>query len=267
MPYRKPELRQSQGISRCTRCSPSSPRDRPEARPPKAQPQAAVRNDCSTRSSTEPQGSQGFVIISEARPWTMAHSCIPVDSGVGFGRENAGLDALVDRLEHQAEAPVAEEDLVHALRRPDDHKRHPVVLGLGPREAYVGPAQGDEALERVLRLGVGRLQRHREGLENVGTNGVEEVVLVLEVQVDRRGGDAHALRNGPDRDGVLVARLGQQFPGCGQDLAPQGLSLAAPGLCRRELELWDTDIEHGPRSGCGRRANVVPTNWPCRLGA
>ena len=70
-------------------------------------------------------------------------------------------------------------------------------------------------------------QRDPERLEDLGADGVQQVVLVLEMEVNRRGGNPDPFGDCPHRYGILAPGLGQQVSRRGEDLPAERLALAS----------------------------------------
>ena len=109
------------------------------------------------------------------------------------------------------------------------HEQDAVLLRVVEPEADVGLATGVQLLEGIVDADHGLLHHPVERFELPLAHGEDQLVLVGEVKVDRRGGHAHRLGDAPDGHRLFAARLDQQALGGVEDLGVQQLAFAPTG--------------------------------------
>jgi hypothetical protein len=146
----------------------------------------------------------------------------------GLGDRPEAVDEVRERAGGEEVVPVVGRGVGRA------HEHDPVVLRVLDPEPHVGAAAGSHRLDRVVDAGAGRLDGVVEPFELPGAHLEEQVLLVAEVAVDRRRGDAGGVGDGADGYGVLRSRLQQQPFGDLEDLGAEVLPFALAGTRPRD---------------------------------
>jgi hypothetical protein len=169
-----------------------------------------------------------------ARPQHLGHG---VDVG---GAEVPSLDGRRHRGAEETEGLLAGGGVVFLqvgeLSRGHEHES--VLVRIGRPEAGVGEAELADGLHRIRRRRR-LLQVLEEAIEILLAERLDEVVLVLEVVVDRRRGVLDRIRDAAHGDPV-IAFAGEEVPRGGEDLAPHLLAFPFASFDHAHLEPSDS---------------------------
>ena len=153
--------------------------------------------------------------------------------------EGAGVEAALHRLdqviERRALAQILRPHVLLAARALR-HEQDPVLLGILDPEPDIRLPPKDQRLDGVGRLRAFLLDERIKPREVPLADREDQLVLVPEMEVDRRRCNADRVGNGADRHCLLVAGLYEQPLGCFDDLRAQTLAFTtARALARSSL--------------------------------
>ena len=116
-------------------------------------------------------------------------------------------------------------DLAHRFGDVGSHEHQPVFVGMAEAEAGIGFAEAAHALHRIVHRLLDLADGRDQMAEGLIAKRQHQRFLVLEVEVERRRGNADPVGDAADR-GRVVALLEEQLLGRVEDLLAAGMALA-----------------------------------------
>ena len=204
-----------------------------------APPARSARPSCRARSSTGGQGKPGWLVVRSTSPWTKVQVSTATTNGIEPGAARSGGQSPLDQTRPGDERPLAEVVGVE-VPAPVSFGRRRSARGWPHRSARTTPRSGPGCSRPIAEVGPPHARQGGEGVvaavgaaprpapaeassKSLLDHGQQQRLLVREVPVDRRGGDATAAAtraarscSGAVRGQHLVGRPDQVARGAGR---------------------------------------------------
>ena len=185
----------------------------------------------STNCSTSGQGMFGRATNSDVRPWMQAHTCSAVDTSSSSDVTCMSPASATARARYDVRERLAGQQVVPVIRCGvgRTHEHDPVVLRVLDPEPHVGAAAGSHRLQGTLDPGAGRLDHIVKALELPSAYLEQQVLLVGEVAVDRKGCHPGGGGDRSDRQRGFRSGLEEQLLGRLEDVDAEQVPLTLAG--------------------------------------